>query len=770
MKIGKSVSIYLLRAVLPYFLLTWLILTVVIFIQQAGRYSEVFLSPSMPSNFAWQIAMALVPNVIAFTCPMAVLVGVIIGLSRAIADNELVAIRAAGIGNLAVILPMALLGVFLSIFSIFINLYGVPFASRVLRSAALQTALYKLESPIEPGVINTEIQGYAIYLRDGNIETGQWQNVFVLQEGTANTPSRLITSKTGRVDTTEEKSELVLTNAEASSFKLDQIQQSYVSENVGEFRLVIKTRRDELASRLSTLQPALEEIGIAELIRASVTLTGREQTEARILVNRRIVLSFAPLLFAIFGSVMMLRFYRRGRGFGFALALASLVFYFLFTFAGEQLARTGNLPAIVGGLLPVAATLVAIGYFALASRLPNLFDFRRTFRSSSNATENIPMGTSGSNIFIDLLTGIRDLDIVLAVLKILVLALVFLASIFVVFTVFELWRFAGTFDNGIWLLVQYIFYLLPYIYFQTVPTAVLIAVLATYSVKSRQNEIVSWIAAGQSIYRLLLPCFALMLFLGIFNFVAQELIGPKINYYQDTLRQSIRNRGKTNAVSGKNWTVNDNYFIGFREMRAASDNGSASFSTCGSKCAVENITAFEIETATFRLQAVFQASKAVLNNGSIESISGGSLYVLEDGRLTERTSTDFESNLAAKVFLNIDRKPSHLSLTQIRKEIETTESNTERRVFEVALQKRYSTLVLPLIVALIAAPFGLGLDRKGRAVSIAYGVGLWFIFVSLISVFGQLGVNGSISAAMAVWAPLMFFALVGLYLISKLRT
>jgi lipopolysaccharide export LptBFGC system permease protein LptF len=35
----------------------------------------------------------------------------------------------------------------------------------------------------------------------------------------------------------------------------------------------------------------------------------------------------------------------------------------------------------------------------------------------------------------------------------------------------------------------------------------MIAILATYVIKSRRNEIVTWTAAGQSIYRLLFPCF-----------------------------------------------------------------------------------------------------------------------------------------------------------------------------------------------------------------------------------------------------------------------
>ncbi|CAN5479186.1 hypothetical protein BH10ACI1_BH10ACI1_14710 [soil metagenome] len=158
-KIGWIISKYLIKAILPYFIFSWLLLSVVIFFQQASRFSEIFFSTSIPKNLIWQLTLALVPNVIAFTCPMAVLVGVIIGLSKMQGDSELIALRAAGVGNLHITVPIILLGILLSVFAFTVNLRGVPFAAQVVRGVALQTALYKLESPIEPGVFNTEIAG-----------------------------------------------------------------------------------------------------------------------------------------------------------------------------------------------------------------------------------------------------------------------------------------------------------------------------------------------------------------------------------------------------------------------------------------------------------------------------------------------------------------------------------------------------------------------------------------------------------------------------------
>src|SRR5688500_6348855 len=200
MRSGRTISRYLIGSVMPYFVASWLLLSVVLFVQQASRFSDIFFSVNIPSKLIWQLSFALIPNVIAFTCPMAALVGVIIGLSKMQGDSELVAIRAAGVGNFRITLPIVALGLILCGFAFLVNLYGVPLPSRIVRRVALQTAVYKLESPIEPGVFNSEVAGYTIYVKEGDLNTGQWKNVFIYNEDAKQGITRLITSSGGRID------------------------------------------------------------------------------------------------------------------------------------------------------------------------------------------------------------------------------------------------------------------------------------------------------------------------------------------------------------------------------------------------------------------------------------------------------------------------------------------------------------------------------------------------------------------------------------------
>jgi len=781
-----TISLYLIRAILPYFIFSWLLLSVILFVQQAGRFSDIFFSVNIPAKLVWQLTLALIPNVIGFTCPMAVLVGTIIGLSKMQGDSELVAIRAAGVGNLQITLPIIVLGILLSLFAFFVNLKGVPFAARIVRGVALQTAIQKLESPIEPGVFNTEVSGYTIYVKGGDMTNGTWKNIFIYNEDEKSGLVRLITSNHGRIDTADQLSELVLSDATVSSFPKTGINGKFISENIGEIRIAIKTKRSELIEKLSSAEGSIEELGLSDLSEYANTKEGKERIEAQILWQRRLMLSLTPLIFCLLGTGMVLRFSRGGRGFGIFLALLGLLSYFLLAFLGEQLARTAALTAFEGSLIPLIASSAAIIWFNFAGRIGVFAGWgdwlKRIFSGHRPNRERL----RAKNLFVDLTTGLRDFDLVLNLLKYFLLTLAFLSVVFLIFTAFELWKFAGTIDNGISLLIKYLIFLLPFVYIQLAPSAAMIATLATYVIKSRQNEIVTWTSAGQSVYRLLLPCFVLMCVIGLVNFEIQEHILPRSNQIQDALRSQIRSQGVIANRSGKFWVATDGRIYSF-ELGTASDNEKPNDgpgeegkgSSNGNEPAVlasdneqivKNLTVYEFNGEGSRLSAIYTVPAAAWEKDRIVFLGDATKVELNAGKPSTAGVANGELADDSNPFAETVKKPSYLTTDQTKEQIAHSESELERRTFEVALEKKYTTLFLPFIIALFTAPFALSLSRKGKVITVGYAVGLWLLFMGITNVFEQFGLNGFLAPAFAVWTPLMLFSMMGIYLLSKVKT
>src|SRR5712692_9300036 len=162
----KLIAKYVMGAAVPYVILSATLLTAILFAQQSERFAELALYTQIPVSLFGQIEIALIPNVLVFTLPMAVLAGVIIGFARMGSDSELVAMRAAGIGTWSMLWPALVIGFSVTALTTYLHMKEAPEAAHALRRAGLEGALRKLDSPVEPRTFNTEISGYVIYVRD----------------------------------------------------------------------------------------------------------------------------------------------------------------------------------------------------------------------------------------------------------------------------------------------------------------------------------------------------------------------------------------------------------------------------------------------------------------------------------------------------------------------------------------------------------------------------------------------------------------------------
>ncbi len=759
-----TIARYTLQAVIPYFVIAWIVLSVIVFVQQAGKFSDLLFSNSIPSSLIWQLTIALIPNVVAFTSPVAVLVGVIIGLSRMQGDRETVSLRAAGVGNVQLVIPIVFLGILLSLFAFWVNLKGVPIAAQIVRRVGIQAAINRMDSPVEPGVFNHDIEGFTIYVRSGDVETGVWRDIFIYQrKAVEDGDARLITAKEGRIDSVGEDSELFLGGARILTLEETGSITRIAGEHVQDLRIQFPTKRGELIERLQVAKETPEEMGLRELLQFSNEEIGNEGLEARILFYRKLLLSITPLLFALIGFSLVTRFNRGGRGFGIFLSLTSLISYYLLALLSEQVARTGSISPWLAFGIPFGVTLFAVSWLLISQRISigssfGSLNLKRWKRSSKNREGR----AAARSRLIDSTTGILDLDLTGNLLRNYLLVIFFLSSIFLIFTAFEMWKYAGSMENGSSILAQYLLYLMPFVYIQIAPTALMVATLATYIIKSRRNEIVVWTASGVSVFRLLLPCVILMVIVGVLNFGVQENVLPEANREQDALRDELRTRGKSREVDRRTWLASDNIVIAFQE--SASDN---------ERQVGSNLSIFKISITDASLQEFIQADKAEFRDSSILLLSEGlEIATNADGFYLESTLQDRTVIEVGEMNLMTEgiNKPGQLNIREMKAKMNETDSIRERRIYAISIQRKYSTVLLPLIIMLFSAPFALSLSRKGNVITLVYAIGVWLVFMGATSVFEQFGVSGYVSPTLAVWTPLALFTLVGVILLSRLRT
>jgi LPS export ABC transporter permease LptG/LPS export ABC transporter permease LptF len=764
----KLIERYVLGAMLPYLLLALLLLTAMLLGQQAGRFGELLVSTGVPPSLIWEILAALIPNVLSLTLPMAMLAGTVIGYSRMGSDSELVAMRAAGMGTWRLLWPVLLLGALLSAATLFNNFNLMPDAARTLRRAGLRAALYKLDSPIEPRSFNAEIPGYTVYVRDGDKAQGQWGRVFIYSKDAAGA-THLVTARSGRIDSSAEQSELVLSDAVATKLPApSQGESEYVTERLAQFRIVFNTGRQAVLDKLRRDQVEPDELSWRELSEYAAKRGGTaEGLDAAALLHRRLTLSVSPLVFALLGASLGLHVRKGGRGMGVLLSLLALLGYYLISLLGEQLARAGTVPTAPAVWL---ATFLACLYSLLLLLRRRRLGWARLTGTRQGAPARGAAKLLGRRFGQSFGEETRRLGfpslLDMNVLRMLSLSFIYafaaLVAIFLVFTLFELWRFIAATGASAGLVVRYILFLLPLLSVEVLPASVLLAMLTTYALMARRSEAVAWWACGQSVYRLVLPGLLFASMIGGGMWLLQERLMPQANLRQDALRAQIRGGvSRTMSPVGKQWL-------------AAGGNGRLyAYEYEDETSMLRDLSIYDFDPEGIHLERIVHAAEGHWTAQGQLSLRDAESLTFKGGGMERRRAPEMlvAGSEPADVFKPGTDQPSYLSAKQLSAYIKTVKQRGGAVAsLSAALQRKYTDPLGALVMALIGIPLALAFGRRSAILALCAAIGIGLGFRATMSGFTQMAVYGLLPAVVAAWAPPIIFASAGIYLLFRART
>ena len=755
---------YVISSVLPYVFLSLFLLTAILLTQQAGRFAELALYADLPFSLLIEIGAALLPGVLVLTLPMAVLAGIVIGFARLGSDSEIVVMRSAGIGTWSLVWPALLLGLVATGATTFLHMKEAPQAARDLRRAALQGALRKLESPVEPRTFTTEIPGYVIYVRDGDKTQGSWARVFIYAQQ-ADGSTRVVTARSGRIDSSGDKSELVL--SDASALKIPAAansDQSYVVERLEQLRIAIDTGRAALLDQISKDEMSAEEMGWRELREKAATGTPKEKNEAERTLHRRLALSVAPLLFALFGSLLGLRIRRGGRAAGVLLTIGVVVIYYLLSLLGESIVRTNTVPAIVGQWIATAVILLLSLFVLVVRDFPALSLLQR-FKKSKKVTAAAPKSPQQQHIVGAGRSGfpsLLDTSLFQTLSSSFVVGFLSLSAIFTIFTLFELWRFIGANNVPASIVAKYLLFLLPLVAVELFPATMLITVLITYALLARRSEAIAWWASGQSVYRLMLPGLLFAVAAAATTWLVQEHVMPPANVRQEALRARIRG-GQPRAITGTG-----------RQWLASPENRriySYEFDEQGQ--VLYDPTIYELDDDAVHLRRVSVGKLGVWKAGNemlikeAETINLAGFQV-DHQRVSEVRLPGVDP---PQVFRPTVDKPSQLSVAALAGYLRAAKQRgVNVSGLAVALQKKYVNPFSVIVMAFIGMPLALAFGRRGAVVALCVAVGVSIVYWGIGGGFQQLGTHGLLPPEVAAWSPPVIFAAAGTYFLSRVRT
>ncbi|HEY5079669.1 MAG TPA: LptF/LptG family permease, partial [Opitutaceae bacterium] len=210
---GEGVSLldrYIFRAVLGT---TFGAVCLFAFVLMAGNILRELIGPVLSGQMGLltfgRLVLLTIPVVLMYALPASMLTGVLITLGRLSSDNEVTAMRAAGLSILRIALPVLVLAGLGALLALRVNFQSMPWAKleyeREFSSAIKANPL----SFIRPKTFIREFPGYVIYV--GSMNGADVRDFWLWQLDPEKRVIRSVRAESGRVDYDGASNEFIIT-------------------------------------------------------------------------------------------------------------------------------------------------------------------------------------------------------------------------------------------------------------------------------------------------------------------------------------------------------------------------------------------------------------------------------------------------------------------------------------------------------------------------------------------------------------------------------
>ena len=206
----KRLDIFILKSFLLLFVAAFAICLFVLLMNVLWRYAEDIVGKGLNfaflAKFFWEFALTLVPQAL----PLAVLMASLITFGNLGERLELLAMKTAGIPLMRIMRPIMFFSVFLAGVSFYFQNVTVPHAAKNLYAMIFSINEKNPELEIPEGVFYTQIQGFNMYVKHKDFDTGLLYDVTIYDHREGYENLSVIVSDSAYMETTADKQHLYL--------------------------------------------------------------------------------------------------------------------------------------------------------------------------------------------------------------------------------------------------------------------------------------------------------------------------------------------------------------------------------------------------------------------------------------------------------------------------------------------------------------------------------------------------------------------------------
>ncbi|MBI1876412.1 MAG: LptF/LptG family permease [Acidobacteria bacterium] len=784
----RVIDRYLIREILPSFVLALLVFTFIIIVPFIIELAEKFIALGVDTQTVLRVMGTLLPQALALTIPMALLLALLIGLGRLSADREWVALQACGVSLYRLLWPIGLLAVAAWAATSYVLIVAKPSANQTFREIEFRILAERAEGEVKPRVFFNAFTNLVLYVRDVAPDGSGWRDVFVA-DSRQNTQPIAYLARKGRILIDREKRTVAVILEQATSHKV--ATETPDKDQISQHDSLLLTLDPDTVFPKGGPVKGDSEMSIAELkvLIAEMRRQGMAVHNQVMEIQKKFSIPIACLVFGALGLALGASSRRDGKLASFVLGIAVIFAYYVIMWTGMSMAKGAVVSPGIAPWLPnifLGAAGVALVWWrarATGSRfqlsLPQVAGTAQEPGASSAAKMSTRLGAAVREsrpvvvIRIPHLSIPRpkllDLYVTRQYLTIFGLAFAGFLGIFYISTFVDLSDklFKGQATAG--MLLGYFWYATPQFVYFLIPLSVLVSALVSIGLLTKNSELVVMKACGVSLYRVAAPLFLVGAVASGTLYYLGEYVAPFSNQKAERLRHLIKGGSpQTFDVMNRKWMIghdgNVYHYLGFDPVRNEL-SGLSIFDV--------DQTGWRLVRRTFVTRASYKGSPAPEAEKAVWFGSQG--WVREFDAAAPRVYRTFNErylSLEAPEYFKAELpEADRMTYRQLRDYIEAlTVSGFNVVPYLVSLHRKVAFPFISLIMTLIAVPFAVTTGTRGALYGVGVGIVLALVYWTAVSVFAAVGSGGVIPPVLAAWSPNILFGAAAAYLLLTART
>ena len=148
----RIIDRYVIRQVLMPFCIALVVFTFVFIIRTLIEYVEKLAAQGVPPAVLVRVVLLLIPQALALSIPMSLLLGLLVAFGKLSSQREFVALQACGVSLRRLLIPVAVVSLLGWMATSYVMLVALPYSNQTFREITFSVTADRAEGQLKPRV------------------------------------------------------------------------------------------------------------------------------------------------------------------------------------------------------------------------------------------------------------------------------------------------------------------------------------------------------------------------------------------------------------------------------------------------------------------------------------------------------------------------------------------------------------------------------------------------------------------------------------------